>query len=1751
MMKRETTVLKKSKLLHLKEYNYYCYHSYCFATVMEPFIFRYQFPLLFSFCAPPTPPLLIFFSFFKSFDVLIFSMKYATSLRSNKWDLLFFIRIEAYHAGWRYLSVVSSAILIWCNLLLFLLFSIISFSLFLLCLPSITISIPNFELTAVLMNQFKVLSPAQFRELETTNVKSSGNDGEAFQEFVSNCRALTLKANTALMQKVEIIRSGEVLDFKSNYIGSGGLQAITTLLSKNRNFRELYLSGNGIGNDAVVFFCRSLRSHPTLSVIDFSCNDAISLAGGLALLSLIQQNRMLKVVNLAGTQVPPPVLVKIERALEKNRNAPSPAHVGLEVCVPAPQRVDAQKLRHDSRLDRWRLHEANQLRKLRVKVPEIVSEGFIPPDAPGSGWRVLEVIILAPPGIFESERKELFHQVFPQLNEEMKSRRILLMPLMNAADSPPGVYLRQLRFSLSCDLISDILRSRFVSIELIGDRAGDYQQLPSNVLVDATMKGDQTLTLTSNGVVDKLVSAITCTILPLRPVIFSAHEEMMKHSHWVILSTRRATRHLGVPPSLAPLLSSEPSIAHPDKHKSLVKTVAVKTTFCEPNATTTLTGTTSTEKSITTARAVVNLEASARIGCSRSVEEMKWEELQEFKTRALATATVPELVVEDYHARFHGTQVSGEIEMNELDDFSKSIYERLFILLSATFPVINEESEDSFSGPIALKKAHRICYFQKCIDRSFCSQKAEDGRHKKIITNRLNLYVATPPSRNIFCLHGKYPDVLTSLVSVCATRHATLSSSYIVAMHSTRYATVFSEPTDLRSVIAHLLSQLTSNPEVLQYIRVEVDLRRLMRFFSDFLSGGSSRRNDQPLPQGFPQVTANTVSNTSSNGEGSSVNPVLVVVLDGLDAIEPPVEPCSALRQSDTGEDVWDADLPDSWKGHYDGVDFIPKCLGRYVRFITTCCSSSSFLIDRLRIRGRDSCDFLDAGESTANDVEVMLCPSTLEKFQVHLSVDDHALAQRKQDSGNPEYMRYLVDAVRQQTEEPSFQNKTEMLSSFPENVQGAASRVLQSLYAAFGQPLTLKALGLLTASRWGLLLPDFRAFLKLSPKRFNEMLRLLRPVVETFSSPEVGMESGNAVLCVVRVVSPSFLDLLARERAQFEEEEADGRVWHSVLAQYYHNIILNAFACEKGVLFSLSPSSPFEANAVKEVTYHVTKARMWSIMDTTLLSARFLMLVYRNGLAYPFLRDLIFAFNERNVTRLLAGESRIEDHLDVKEKSRMTKGGVLPQSMMKMKDFVLFIRAKSTVLLQHPHLVLQIALERGEGAFQGVFLDAQSYVKKFHSSQKEQKRCYEFFFQLVEARKKPSLHVGEVSSVSFAYNRKYIVSGGVDRAISWVDPISGKVVFQLHQPSSRVLRVLHCSTSAYVAVLTIHRGVYIFDGAFGKLVSKNEGEAFTSPVSSFCFSAKGRYYIVATEDLQFRVYDSETSKLIVTLPPSDVVQATHLEGIHQKRNTIQALCNLQDDEMFYTIVNAYICVWRVLETRDACCCLASLTASYVCGNPQWCVGPEISSETDSLLQKSRYLMCQLDESKLALIDLFNNQTVSFFSFGEDNESKAITKYVIAPNQKLLAAATNEGEIGIFTLKWESIRRAEEGLVAPCSYPDCIIDAFSKTAHPAVSDLAFHSTSISLFALGNASHIKFWALPFSTHENNEENCSYRSTKDKKIISSTSGDYVHSTKLTAMSVAKSSSGPGGVEVALGDVGGNLTLLSMYCSGVPDA
>lgn len=99
---------------------------------------------------------------------------------------------------------------------------------------------------------------------------------------------------------------------------------------------------------------------------------------------------------------------------------------------------------------------------------------------------MVEVAILAPPCLFYSEVTHLIHNVFYRLNCELCERNVYLYPLVEAgsvaSDSATSlpVYHRMhnghdtLYFTSLVDVLTTVARSKFVTIELIGDRPGDY-----------------------------------------------------------------------------------------------------------------------------------------------------------------------------------------------------------------------------------------------------------------------------------------------------------------------------------------------------------------------------------------------------------------------------------------------------------------------------------------------------------------------------------------------------------------------------------------------------------------------------------------------------------------------------------------------------------------------------------------------------------------------------------------------------------------------------------------------------------------------------------------------------------------------------------------------------------------------------------------------------------------------------------------------------------------------------------------------------------------------------------------------------------------------------------------------------------------------------------------------------------------------------------------------------------------------------
>ncbi|KAG5492659.1 hypothetical protein JKF63_01238 [Porcisia hertigi] len=1052
-------------------------------------------------------------------------------------------------------------------------------------------------------------------------------------EFEACCRALSHKANQAVVEQLPVLQSGAIVDLSRNYVGSAGLQAIAVILPQNPNLTEIRAPRNGLSNDAVVHFCRAMRRHPKLSVLDFSDNRDVSLAAGLSLLNLAQLTPSLRVVKLEGTHVPAAVESKLARALEYNAKhhstfSPPTAAAPLTASAVAPPSASP------SRAAVPVTNEVQTLQKLRAQVTAALENGYrLPPASPKTGWRVLDVAILAPPLLFETEVRILCNEIFPRINKEFASHRIALCPVV-VSDSAEvrkgcgtvgerlagshshrtaGSYSRALHFRSARDVLSIAERGRFMAIELVGDHPGDYAQLPASEMLQL---GRVPHTASERAQIDDDKRPQEAAV-PLQPVLYEAHEAALRATRWLFVATRRETRALEVPAALAPLLTADPSIAHPDRHGSVTRAIVVG----DGSSLHSVLGANKVRESSGKGSLMSPIAIPTSVEWDYGIEEYQWKRHLSWREHVVATAPVAELVVSKYTATFDCIDPHGCVRLKHLGGFQIAMYDRLRTVVEACIdaetrnPEATDVAELSGTGLDSLDGLLRRIGTQRVWDRAYFQALAAagSGAAKKNLMNRMILYAANPPSRNILLLHGTDSTSLANLIARSVTRLQSLQHTYTLAAYTTRSVLLQEEPTDLRGAMTHIVSQLTTDAAVLRYVNAEVDLERLSAFFRQLLSGSVAVKKIGGAVQanatmtaaaaamraaGLPDYIAQyTLGSNEATDDGQTASThAYVVLLDGLEGFATPVQPCGALVHPPGGAGHTATDSggvePSSWSAEMitnsalvsaapplTGVPIpdtrrkpqsvpmnvlLPSSLARNVRLIASCATDSA-TFQAFHHRGRDSVEKLSFGAVSANEVEQYLSPVSLARIGLVFSDDDFNCARCKRDAPIAEYMNYLLDAARSVHEAPGFLTQSQAIQTFPETLEDAAQGVYDRLVEAFGLPVTRHALGLLMTSRWGLFLPELRDLLpSLSTCRLQELLRLLRPALEQEVPPAaaemMSLRSGNVVLGPIRLTAPSFLEVVRLESLKMVADELqvedDQRVWHAQLAQYYISIV-------------------------------------------------------------------------------------------------------------------------------------------------------------------------------------------------------------------------------------------------------------------------------------------------------------------------------------------------------------------------------------------------------------------------------------------------------------------------------------------------------------------------------------------------------------------------------------------------------------------
>jgi len=145
------------------------------------------------------------------------------------------------------------------------------------------------------------------------------------EKYVRVCRDLSVPPNSGIVAELEDdeqCMSRDRINFRLNYLGNRGVQAVLCLLHVNSHLKYLNLSHQGIHNAGVHAIALTFYHHPSLANLDLSYN-RISNEGGKILRTLADENEALLTLDLSHNDINFRLLAKIEGLLEKKQRGPS------------------------------------------------------------------------------------------------------------------------------------------------------------------------------------------------------------------------------------------------------------------------------------------------------------------------------------------------------------------------------------------------------------------------------------------------------------------------------------------------------------------------------------------------------------------------------------------------------------------------------------------------------------------------------------------------------------------------------------------------------------------------------------------------------------------------------------------------------------------------------------------------------------------------------------------------------------------------------------------------------------------------------------------------------------------------------------------------------------------------------------------------------------------------------------------------------------------------------------------------------------------------------------------------------------------------------------------------------------------------------------------------------------------------------------------------------------------------------------
>ncbi|CAD2216797.1 hypothetical protein AGDE_12783 [Angomonas deanei] len=691
----------------------------------------------------------------------------------------------------------------------------------------------------------------------------------------------------------------------------------------------------------------------------------------------------------------------------------------------------------------------------------------------------------------------------------------------------------------------------------------------------------------------------------------------------------------------------------------------------------------------------------------------------------------------------------------------------------------------------------------------------------------------------------------------------------------------------------------------------------------------------------------------------------LIVAVDGVDKLRPPVSPCDALALDENGVSIWgeedalqasllsastitndQTNLRDiaamganrartaAYQKAVATVHFIPTKISKNIRFIVTC-ATESLCCRALKNRGEHSTEVIDVQEEIANKLETagymykfegrIFDPTNLTNAGITLSDEDKDIIAAKLSAApsDEELIVYLWSALSLRSEDGQTEGTTEFLRDFPDNSAEAARRTYLKVREEIGRPATALLFGILRSCRWSISLSALRTLIGFdNSAKFNYMLRLLRPVLEIPLLAEVLAE--NTLFSKVCIASRSFLDVLARAELKQDTKtfDADQRTWHTVIANYYFSIVVDIMKKEmdNNIVFPTKSSTPAERQAAKELLYHLQCSGQWNMVDTIVLSFPFIMIMCRNGLLYQLLRDLTVAFNKRYELYRL-GDRSVLGNSEAQGTTTTLLPGTLPQPLQRMKQYILFIKNRAIFLSEFPHLVIQTALNDAV-VYPILYQDVGVHLNVYNHIDLPDMFVCGFFVKILTDLN--STHDDEISAIQYLTRHNYVVSSARNNLLRWCgltsDTIGQKAIARAVDMQSPVQRVVQCDTGAYIMVLTEDRLIRVFDAATSKLVSTckdGSGVAINfDPIEEMCFSSRGRYLYVATSNLNLFVFVTEKGELLDVLYGEEFFPEGYEFGdIYGTKHSFHLLPHYgrEEENILLTVVDKYLIGW-VLE---------------------------------------------------------------------------------------------------------------------------------------------------------------------------------------------------------------------------------------------